>query len=79
MTGDALKEYVLVDQEPKYKLKFANDNPLARFFGFVLQGFLEYAGFKCSVSVEHFMEKGKSRIEYIVSFHQDVFDAEAKK
>ena len=73
-----LKEYVIVDQEPIYKLKFTNENHLAKFFGFVIQGFICYAGFPCVVSVEQFFEKNKYRIEYIISFDEKVFDSEKK-
>ena len=67
-----------MDQDPIYKLNFTNENHLAKFFGFVIQGFITYAGFPCEVSVEQFLEKNKYRIEYIVSFDEVVFDSEKK-
>jgi hypothetical protein len=75
-TGEDIKEYVIYDIDPIYNLRYTKENFVFKFFGFVLKGFLNYAGFPCKVLTDINNEKGKSKCEFIIFFEPSVFKNE---
>ena len=71
--GEDIKEYVVYDIDPIYNLRYTKENFIFKFFGYILKGFLGYAGFPCKVLSDCNLEKGKSKCEFIIFFEESVF------
>ncbi len=76
VTGAELKEYVVYDLDPVYNLRYANNTNVARYLSGILKGFLTYAGFPCSVTLDVPQDK-RVKYDFIISFEEAVLDAEA--